>query len=178
MSQVKWTLDPMHSEITFKVKHLMISTVTGQFRTFNVVAETASSDFSKPGSIDVTIDVSSIDTNNEQRDGHLKSDDFFSAANHNHITFKSTKFEANGDEGKLSGDLTIKGITKPVVLNVETGGVVVDPYGQTKAGFTVTGKVSRKEFGLTWSAVTEAGNVVVGDDIKFQGEIQLVKQAS
>jgi polyisoprenoid-binding protein YceI len=178
MAQVKWTLDPMHSEITFKVKHLMISTVTGQFRTFNVTAETAGDDFSKPGQVDVTIDVSSIDTNNEQRDGHLKGDDFFSAANHNQITFKSTKLEVDGEEGKLYGDLTIKGNTKPVVLNVEAGGVVVDPYGQTKAGFTVTGKVSRKEFGLTWSAVTEAGNVVVGDDIKFTAEIQLVKQAA
>jgi polyisoprenoid-binding protein YceI len=178
MAQVKWTLDPMHSEITFKVKHLMISTVTGQFRNFNVVAETAGTDFSQPGNVEATIDVSSIDTNNEQRDGHLKSDDFFSAANHNQITFKGTKLDVNGDEGKLHGDLTIKGITKPVVLNVEVGGVVVDPYGQTKAGFTVTGKVSRKEFGLTWSAVTEAGSVVVGDDIKFTAEIQLVKQAA
>ena len=178
MAQVKWSLDPMHSEITFKVKHLMISTVTGQFRTFNVTAETASNDFTQPGKVDVTIDVASIDTNNEQRDGHLKSDDFFSAGNHNQITFKGTKLEVKGDEGKLHGDLTIKGITKPVVLNVENGGVVVDPYGQTKAGFTVTGKLSRKEFGLTWSAVTEAGNVVVGDDIKFTAEIQLVKQAA
>jgi polyisoprenoid-binding protein YceI len=178
MAQVKWTLDPMHSEITFKVKHLMISTVTGQFRNFNVVAETAGEDFTQPGKVDVTIDVSSIDTNNEQRDGHLKSDDFFGAGNHNQITFKGTKLEVKGDEGKLHGDLTIKGITKPVVLNVENGGVVVDPYGQTKAGFTVTGKLSRKEFGLTWSAVTEAGNVVVGDDIKFSAEIQLVKQAA
>jgi len=178
MSQVKWSLDPMHSEITFKVKHLMISTVTGRFNSFNVSATTGGEDFSQPGQVDVTIDVSSIDTNNEQRDGHLKSDDFFSTTNHNHITFKSTKIETNGDEGKLYGELTIKGITKPVVLNVENGGVVVDPYGQTKAGFTVTGKVSRKDFGLTWSAVTEAGSVVVGDDIKFTAEVQLVKQAA
>jgi polyisoprenoid-binding protein YceI len=177
MAQVKWSLDPMHSEITFKVKHLMISTVSGQFRTFTVNAITEGDDFSKPAQVEVTIDAASIDTNNEQRDGHLKSDDFFSASSHNQLTFKSTKFELNGDEGKLTGDLTIKGITKPVVLNVEAGGVVVDPYGQTKAGFTVTGKISRKEFGLTWSAVTEAGNVVVGDDIKFNAEIQLVKQA-
>jgi polyisoprenoid-binding protein YceI len=177
MSQVKWSLDPMHSEITFKVKHLMISTVTGQFRTFNVTAETAGNDFTQPGKVDVTIDVASIDTNNEQRDGHLKSDDFFSAGNHNQITFKGTKLEVKGDEGKLHGDLTIKGITKPVVLNVENGGVVVDPYGQTKAGFTVSGKISRKEFGLTWSAVTEAGHVVVGDEIKVHAEIQLIKQA-
>jgi polyisoprenoid-binding protein YceI len=173
-----YKIDPSHSEITFKVKHLMISTVTGRFNSFNVTAVTEGDDFSKPANVDVSIDVSSIDTNNEQRDGHLKSDDFFSAGNHNQITFKGTKLEVKGDEGKLHGDLTIKGITKPVVLNVENGGVVVDPYGQTKAGFTVTGKLSRKEFGLTWSAVTEAGNVVVGDDIKFTAEIQLVKQAA
>lgn len=178
MAQVKWTLDPMHSEITFKVKHLMISTVSGRFNSFNVTAVTEGNDFTKPVSVETTVDVSSVDTNNEQRDGHLKSDDFFSAGNHNQITFKSNKLELNGDEGKLTGELTVKGITKPVVLNVENGGVVVDPYGQTKAGFTVTGKISRKEFGLTWSAVTEAGNVVVGDDIKFNAEIQLVKQAS
>jgi polyisoprenoid-binding protein YceI len=177
MAQVKWTLDPMHSEITFKVKHLMISTVSGRFNSFSAAAVTEGDDFSKLVSAESAIDVSSIDTNNEQRDGHLKSDDFFSAGNHNHINFKTTKLELNGDEGKLTGELTVKGITKPVVLNVENGGVVVDPYGQTKAGFTVTGKISRKEFGLTWNAVTEAGNVVVGDDIKFNAEIQLVKQA-
>jgi polyisoprenoid-binding protein YceI len=178
MAQVKWSLDPMHSEITFKVKHLMISTVSGRFNSFNVTATTEGDNFSKVNSVETTVDVSSIDTNNEQRDGHLKSDDFFSAGNHNQISFKSSKLELNGEDGKLTGDLTIKGITKPVVLNVESGGVVVDPYGQTKAGFTVTGKISRKEFGLTWNAVTEAGNVVVGDDIKFNAEIQLVKQAS
>jgi polyisoprenoid-binding protein YceI len=177
MSTTKWTLDPAHSEITFKVKHLMISTVSGRFNSFDVTATTEGDNFSKVNAVDASIDVSSIDTNNEQRDGHLKSDDFFSVANHNHINFKSTKLELNGEEGKLTGDLTIKGITKPVVLNVEAGGVVVDPYGQTKAGFTVTGKISRKEFGLTWSAVTEAGSVVVGDDIRFNAEIQLVKQA-
>lgn len=177
MSTTKWKLDPAHSEITFKVKHLMISTVTGQFRNFNVVAETEGADFSKPGTIEVAIDVASIDTNNEQRDNHLKSEDFFNATKHNQLVFKSTKYEGNGEDGKLYGDLTVQDKTKSIVLNVEPGGIVVDPYGQTKAGFTVSGKISRKEFGLTWNAVTEAGSVVVGDEIKFQGEIQLVKQA-
>jgi polyisoprenoid-binding protein YceI len=177
MSTTKWTLDPAHSEITFKVKHLMISTVTGQFRNFNVTAETEGADFSKPVNVNVSIDVSSIDTNNEQRDNHLKSEDFFNAAKHNELIFKSTKYEANGEGATLYGDLTILGQTKNVALNVEPGGVVVDPYGQTKAGFTVNGKISRKEFGLTWNAVTEAGGVVVGDDIKFNGEIQLIKQS-
>jgi len=176
MSTTKWTLDPAHSEITFKVKHLMISTVTGQFRNFNVTAESEGADFSKPANVNVSIDVSSIDTNNEQRDNHLKSEDFFNAAKHNELVFKSTKYEPNGDGATLYGDLTIQGHTKNVALNVEPGGVVVDPYGQTKAGFTVNGKISRKEFGLTWNAVTEAGGVVVGDDIKFNGEIQLIKQ--
>ena len=177
MSTTKWTLDPVHSEITFKVKHLMISTVTGQFRNFNVIAETEGSDFSKPGNINVEIDVNSIDTNNEQRNNHLKSADFFDAGKYSQVLFKSTKFEANGEGAKLHGDLTIQDHTKSIVLNVEPGGIVVDPYGQTKAGFTVSGKISRKEFGLTWDAVTEAGNIVVSDEIKFHGEIQLVKQA-
>jgi len=177
MSTTKWTLDPAHSEITFKVKHLMISTVTGQFRNFNVTAESEGADFSKPANVNVSIDVSSIDTNNKQRDNHLKSEDFFNAAKHNELVFKSTKYEPNGDGATLYGDLTIQGHTKNVALNVEPGGVVVDPYGQTKAGFTVNGKISRKEFGLTWNAVTEAGGVVVGDDIKFNGEIQLIKQS-
>jgi len=177
MSTTKWTLDPAHSEITFKVKHLMISTVTGQFRNFNVTAESEGADFSKPANVNVSIDVSSIDTNNKQRDNHLKSEDFFNAAKHNELVFKSTKYEPNGDGATLYGDLTIQGHTKNVALNVEPGGVVVDPYGQTKAGFTVNGKISRKEFGLTWNAVTEAGGVVVGDDIKFNGEIQLIRQS-
>ncbi len=176
MSTIKWNLDPTHSEITFKVKHLMISTVTGQFKKFNLEGETETNDFNTAKKIEFTADVDSIDTNNEQRDAHLKSADFFKAEEHPQIKFSGKKYEANGNEGKLYGDLTIAGTTKPVTLNVDFGGTVVDPYGQTKAGFTVTGKISRKEFGLTWNAVTEAGNVVVSDDIKINAEIQLVKQ--
>ncbi len=176
MSTIKWTLDPTHSEITFKVKHLMISTVTGQFKNFSVEGETESNDFNTAEKIEFTADVDSIDTNNEQRDAHLKSADFFKAEDHPQIKFSGKKYEANGNEGKLYGNLTIAGTTKPVTLSVDFGGIVVDPYGQTKAGFTVTGKISRKEFGLTWDAVTEAGNVVVSDEIKINAEIQLVKQ--
>jgi len=176
MSTIKWNLDPTHSEITFKVKHLMISTVTGQFKKFNIEGETETNDFNSAKKIEFTADVDSIDTNNEQRDAHLKSADFFKAEEHPQVKFSGKKFEADGSEGKLYGDLTISGTTKSVVLNVDFGGIVVDPYGQTKAGFTVTGKISRKEFGLTWNAVTEAGNVVVSDDIKISAEIQLVKQ--
>ncbi len=168
----------MHSEVQFKVKHLMITTVTGYFQSFNVEAETADEQFTSAERVVFTADVNSINTNNEQRDTHLKSPDFFDAEQHNEIRFVGTNYEAAGDDQfKLHGDLTIKGTTKPVTVNVEFGGIVVDPYGQTKAGFTVTGKISRKEFGLTWNAVTEAGSVVVSDEIKLQAEIQLVKQA-
>lgn len=177
MSNIQWKIDPTHSEITFKVKHLMITTVTGYFKKFDLVVETASEKFDTASNIEFTADVNSIDTNNDQRDTHLKSGDFFNADEHPTLKFSGKKYEANGDEGKIYGDLTIRNTTKPVSFNVEFGGIVVDPYGQTKAGFTVTGKISRKEFGLTWDAVTEAGSVVVGDEIKLNAEIQLVKQA-
>ncbi|MCX2741738.1 YceI family protein [Pontibacter anaerobius] len=177
MATTKWVSDPTHSEVQFKVKHLMISTVTGYFGKFNVEVETEEDDFTKASRIVFTADVDSISTNNEQRDTHLKSADFFDAANHEQVRYEGKNFEKAGeDEYKLHGDLTIRGTTKPVTVNVEFGGIVVDPYGQTKAGFTVTGKINRKDFGLTWSAVTEAGSVVVGDDIKLNSEIQLVKQ--
>ena len=177
MSTIKWSIDPAHSEITFKVKHLMISTVTGQFKKFNLEGETETNDFNTAKKIEFTADVDSIDTNNEQRDAHLKSADFFKAEQHPQIKFSGTKYEVDGNEGKLSGTLTIAGTSRPVTLHVDFGGIVVDPYGQTKAGFTVTGKISRKEFGLTWNAVTEAGNVVLSDDIRINAEVQLVKQS-
>lgn len=173
---IQWKIDPTHSEIQFKVKHLMISTVTGYFQNFDLSVETLSDDFTTANNIHFTADINSINTNNEQRDTHLKSADFFNADEYAQLQFKGTKYEASGDEGKLHGELTIKGVTKPLSLHVDFGGIVVDPYGQTKAGFTVTGKISRKEFGLTWNAVTEAGSVVVSDDIKIHAEVQLVKQ--
>ena len=173
----KWKVDPTHSEVQFKVKHLMITTVTGYFGSFDIEAETESEDFKDAKSVVFTADVNSISTNNEQRDTHLKSPDFFDAGNHGQIKFVGNKYEQVGDdEYRLQGDLTIRGTTKPVSVKVEFGGIVVDPYGQTKAGFTVTGKINRKDFGLTWNAVTEAGSVVVSDEIKLQAEIQLVKQ--
>ena len=170
----KWLIDPTHSEFQFKVKHLMITTVTGDFKTFSLEAETDTDDFASAKNIQFSADVNSIETKNEQRDGHLKSPDFFDAEKYPKLTFTASKYEKNGD---VTGDLTIKGITRPVTVNVEFGGIVADPYGQTKAGFTVSGKISRKEFGLTWNAVTEAGSVVVSDEVKIHAEIQLVKQA-
>lgn len=172
----KWKIDTAHSEIQFKVKHLMITTVTGHFRKFDLNVETSDDNFETAKKIEFTADINSIDTNNSQRDTHLRSADFFNAEQYDQIRFVGTKYESRGDEAKLQGDLTIKGITKPIVLNVEYAGIVTDPYGQTKAGFTVNGKISRKEFGLTWNAVTEAGQVVVSDEIKIHAEVQLVKQ--
>ncbi|MBJ6116580.1 YceI family protein [Pontibacter sp. BT310] len=177
MATTKWVIDPTHSEVQFKVKHLMITTVTGYFKSFNLEVETEDEDFKKASRIEFTADVDSISTNNEQRDTHLKSDDFFNAEQHKQLRFVGKTFEGSGDEYKLHGDLTIRDITKPITLNVEYGGIVVDPYGQTKAGFTVDGKVNRKEFNLTWDAVTEAGQVVVSNEIKLHCEVQLVKQA-
>ena len=173
---IKWKIDPAHSEIQFKVRHLMITTVTGYFRKFDLEVDTETEDFNTAKRIEFTADIDSIDTNNAQRDTHLKSADFFDAENHGQLKFVGKRYEGSDDEARLTGDLTIRGITKPITLNVEFGGAVVDPYGQSKAGFTVQGKISRKEFGLTWSAVTEAGQVVVSDEIRIQAEVQLIQQ--
>jgi polyisoprenoid-binding protein YceI len=174
---IKWKIDPAHSEIQFKVKHLMITTVTGYFKKFDLEVESETDDFNTTTRIEFTADIDSIDTNNQQRDTHLKSADFFDAESHGQIRFVGKKYEASGDEATLTGDLTIRGVTRPIKLKVEYGGIVVDPYGQTKAGFTISGRVSRKEFGLLWNAVTEAGSVVVSDEIKIHAEVQIIKQA-
>lgn len=173
----KWKVDPMHSEVQFRVKHLMITNVTGYFRNFDVEVETEGDDFSTASKIEFTADINSIDTNNEQRDTHLKSADFFNTEENPEIRFVGRNFGGDGTTEQLHGDLTIRGVTKPITVDVEYGGIAVDGYGQTKAGFTVTGRLSRKEFGLTWNAVTEAGSVVVSDDIRLHAEIQLIKQA-
>ncbi len=174
---ITWKVDPMHSDVQFKIRHLMVTNVTGSFKKFDVTAETETDDFRTAKNIVFTADIDSINTNDEQRDAHLKGADFFEAEKHPQLKFTSASYQKNSEEVTLTGDLTMKGVTKPVTLNVEYGGSVVDPYGRSKAGFTVTGKISRKDFGLTWGAVTEAGNVVLGDDVKFTCEIQLVKQA-
>jgi polyisoprenoid-binding protein YceI len=172
----KWKIDPTHSEIQFKVKHLMITTVTGYFERFDAEFETEDDDIHTARNLRFSADINSINTNNEQRDTHLKSADFFNAEEHGELTFVSTGRETDGDHAKVHGDLTIRGVTKPVTIEADYAGTVVDPYGQTKAGFTITGKISRKEFGLVWNAVTEAGAVVVSDDIRLNAEVQFIKQ--
>jgi polyisoprenoid-binding protein YceI len=173
---ITWKIDPAHSEIQFKVKHLMITTVTGYFRKFDCEVISETEDFNSTTSIKFTADIDSIETNNEQRDTHLKSEDFFNAEKYDQVIFVGTRYDALNNSATLYGNLTIRGITKPVKLDVEFGGTVVDPYGQKKAGFTINGRISRKEFELKWNAVTEAGSVVVSDEVKVHAEVQMVKQ--
>jgi len=176
MEATKWALDPMHSEITFKVKHMMIANVTGSFTKFDVKALSEGNDFTK-GNVIFTADVDSVDTHNEQRDGHLRSPEFFDGAQFPQIKFESTSISKKGEDSlSVQGNLTMKGVTKPIILDLEFGGTGKDPYGNTKAGFTINGKINRKDFGLNWNAALETGGVLVGDEIKVHGEIQLVKE--
>ena len=176
MSKTTWKLDASHSEITFKVKHLVVTTLTGKFNSFEGLLETANDDFSN-ANISFSANVESISTGNNDRDGHLKSDDFFNAATYPKLTFVSTAFtKANDNHYKLTGNINIRNITKPIELAVEFGGIATDPWGNVKAGFEINGKISRKEFGLSWNALTEAGGAVVSDEVKLQVNVQLVKQ--
>jgi len=173
----KWVLDPSHSELLFKVKHLMITNVKGEFRKFSGDAISNGNDFSS-AQVNLTIEAPSIFTNNEDRDKHLKSDDFFDVENHSTLQFKSKSLEKTGDdEYKLKGDLTIKGVTKEVLLDVEFGGINKDPWGAEKAGFSVNGKINRKEWGLNWNAALETGGVLVGEEVKIMAEVQFTKEA-
>ena len=177
MATTKWIVDPTHSEIGFKIKHLMITNVSGNFGKFTAEAETTDEDFQK-ANINFAAEIASIDTNNEQRDGHLQSADFFDAAKFPQILFKSTSADAPDTNGNyvLHGDLTIRDVTKPVKFNVEFGGVAKDPYGNIKAGFTINGKINRKDFGLVWNAPTEAGGLLVSEEVRLHAEVQFVKQ--
>lgn len=172
----KWALDPAHSEVQFKVKHLVISTVTGTFKVFGGELET-NADNMEDAKVSFSVDIQSIETNNADRDAHLKSDDFFAADKYPTMNFVSTSFKnVGGSEYELKGDLTIRDVTKPITLKAEFGGTIVDPWGQTKAGFEVEGKINRKEYGLTWSAVTESGGLVVSDDVKLHINVEFTKQ--
>ncbi|HTH31555.1 MAG TPA: YceI family protein [Lacibacter sp.] len=170
-----YKIDASHSDIIFKVKHLMITTVTGQFKSFDATLTAEAEDFSD-AAVTFTADINSVDTRSEQRDTHLKSDDFFAADKYPQLKFISTSFTKNGDDYIVKGDLTIRDVTKPIELKADFNGVVVDPWGQTKVGFEAEGKIKRKEFGLGWDAVTEAGGVVVSDEVKLQFHVQFVKQ--
>lgn len=171
-----WKIDPTHSEVEFKIRHLMITNVTGYFGKYDATVESSNDDFTD-AKINFEADVTSISTKNEQRDQHLQAEDFFHAAQYPKITFVSTGVtKVNSEEYKVAGNLTIRGISKPVELVVEFSGIVKDPYGQTKAGFEIKGKINRKDYGLTYDAVTETGGVLLSDEVKLQAGVQLVKQ--
>lgn len=173
-----WAFDPTHSELTFKVKHLMITNVKGEFRNYQATLASDGENFGG-ATAGATIEVGSIYTNNDDRDGHLKSGDFFDAEQFPQITFESTKFEKiDAEEGKLTGNLTIKGVTKEVTLDVEFGGISKDPWGNVKAGFSVNGKINRNDFNLGWNAALETGGVLVSEEVKIAAEIQFVKTSN
>jgi len=170
-----WTIDNLHSEITFKVRHMMISNVSGSFGKFTASAQSEGEDFSNP-TFSFSAEIDSINTGVADRDAHLKSADFFDAANHPQLTFTSSSVEkVSEEELKINGEMSIRGISKNIQLTAEFAGIAVDPYGQTKTGLTIRGKIKRSEFGLVWSAVTEAGSIVVGDDVHLTCEVQFVK---
>jgi len=175
MATTNWALDAMHSELQFKVKHMMISNVTGSFTKFEATVTTEGDDFST-AKISFSADVDSINTHNEQRDGHLKSPDFFDVANHPKITFEGTQMEKVSDEDyKLHGNLTMHGVTHPVVLAVTYGGTSKDPYANIRAGFELQGKINRKDFGLVYNAILETGGVALSEEVRIHANIEFIK---
>jgi len=171
--QVKWNIDNAHSSVRFTVEHLVISEVDGTFKTFSGDITSSKPDFTD-ANINFTIDVNSINTDNERRDGHLKGPDFFDAAKYPNMTFKSTSFKKVSEKKyELKGNLTIRDVTKPVTFDVVYGGTVKDPYGNNKAGFKATSVISRSAFGLKWNNMTEAGGAVVGDDVTITIKLEV-----
>ena len=175
-TRTRWIVDPSHSEITFKVKHLMIANVKGEFQKFNASIEAAGADF-KHARVHAKMDAATIFTNDETRDQHLRSADFFDAGNHPHLEFTGTGMQhVSGNDYKLTGELTIKGATKPVTLDVEFGGMNKDPWGNEKMGFSLSGRINRKDWGLNWNAALETGGVLVSDEVRIHAEVQFTKQ--
>lgn len=166
-----WKVDPLHTEMAFSVKHMMISKVRGNFEKFDATIKTDNDDF-KNADVEVTLQTASINTKVKDRDNHLRSDDFFNAEKYPEIKFKSKSFDGN----TLIGDLTIRDITKEIKLEAEFNGIAKDGYGQTKAGFDLTGSINRKEYGLKWNGMTEAGNLIASDKITLLLDAQFVKQ--
>jgi polyisoprenoid-binding protein YceI len=176
MTTTKWTIDNAHSELHFKVRHMMVSWVTGSFKQFNAEVETNGDDIST-AKVRFTAEISSITTNNEQRDAHLRTGDFFDAENHPQLTFESSKLEKIDDENyKVYGTLTMRGVSKNIVLNAEFGGFAQDPWGNTRIGISVSGKINRKDFGVSFSMVSETGGILLGEET-INANTQFIKQA-
>lgn len=169
-----WVLDPTHSDITFSVRHLAISKVRGTFEKFDVTVVTAENPLES--TIKATVDVASVNTNQADRDGHLRTSDFFAIDEHPTMEFVSTGIRVDGDDVAIDGDLTLRGVTKPVTLKGELGGFTTDGYGQTKAGASASTKINRLDFGVNWNAALEAGGLTLGNDVTINFEIQVVLQ--
>ena len=186
-NKTNWKVDLIHSELSFKIKYLTISIVTGFITSFDLDVQTSGLDFGEVIDLHLTADMTSLSTNHEPIDKHLKSPDFFDVENYPHLIFQATSFEKQGLKPpsmlsayrrnyKLHGNLIIKGISKPIILDGEFGGLATDNSGQKRAGFTVKGKISRKEFGLTWDGITDSGKLILADEVDIVGNIQLIKQ--
>ena len=174
MATTKWTIDSTHSEIGFKVKHMMFTNVSGKFDSYEATIITDEDNFEN-ASIEFSADINSINSNNADRDNHLKSGDFFDVENHPKLTFKATSFTKKGDDFELVGDLTLRGVTKPVKLEAEFSGLMKDPWGNTKAGLNISGKINRKDWGLNYNAALETGGVLISEDVRLNIELQLIK---
>ena len=174
MATTKWAIDPTHSEIGFKVKHMMFTNVSGTFGTYDATITTEDDNFEN-ADIEFSADINSINTNNTDRDNHLKSGDFFDAENQPKLTFKATSFTKYGADYELTGDLTLKGVTKSVKFPAEFSGLMKDPWGNTKAGLNISGKINRKDWGLNYNAALETGGVLISEDVRLNIELQLIK---
>lgn len=178
MSTTNWIIDNTHSELHFKVKHLMVSWVTGSFKQFNATVETEGKDMST-AKVRFTADINSISTNNEQRDAHLRTGDFFDAEKYPQLIFESEKLEKiNEEDYKVYGTLTMRGVSKKIILNAEYGGITQDPWGNTRIGFSVSGKINRKDFGVSFSMVSETGGILLGEEVTINANAEFVKQAA
>jgi polyisoprenoid-binding protein YceI len=177
MATTKWSIDPTHSEIGFKVKHMMFTNVSGKFGAYDASITTEGNDFEN-AAIEFSGDIASIDTANADRDNHLKSADFFDADNNPKLTFKASSFQKIDDSDyELAGDLNIKGVSKAVKFPVEFSGIMTDPWGNTKVGLSIEGKINRKDWGLNWNSALETGGVLVGEEVRLNIELQFSKQA-
>lgn len=174
MATTKWAIDPTHSEIGFKVKHMMFTNVSGTFAAYDATITTEDDNFEN-ANFEFSANIDSISTNNLDRDNHLKSGDFFDADNFPKLTFKASSFTKDGDDYEITGDLSIKEVTKPVKFPVEFSGLMKDPWGNTKAGLNIYAKINRKDWGLNWNSALETGGVLVGEEVKLNIELQLIK---
>ncbi len=178
METIKWGFDPLHSELEFKIRHLMISHVSGSFKSFKIDLETRGDDF-ETAKVRAVIDIASIDTRNEQRDNHLRNSDFFEADTYPQMIFESTEVvKVSEHEYTLHGNLQLKGVTRPVILEVVYSGIIRDPFGSRRGGFTVSGKIRRSDFGLSYNAVLETGGVALGEEVKISAELQFIREAA